>query len=143
VEFSETDMAGIVHYSNYFRYMERAEHAWFRSLGLTVFDQQDNPLYEKVGWPRVHASCDYRLPLRFEEEFEVELLVEAVRPRSLRYLFYFWNKDGKLVATGRMSVACVKKDSQTSQLRSVEIPVSLRSLIEAVPAHLLEERASR
>ena len=27
VEFSETDMAGIVHYSNFFRYMEAAEHA--------------------------------------------------------------------------------------------------------------------
>jgi acyl-CoA thioester hydrolase len=33
VEFSETDMAGIVHYSNFFRYMEAAEHEFFRSLG--------------------------------------------------------------------------------------------------------------
>ena len=30
VEFSETDMAGIVHYSNFFRYMEAAEHGFFR-----------------------------------------------------------------------------------------------------------------
>ena len=29
VEFSETDMAGIVHFSNFFRYMEMAEHAYF------------------------------------------------------------------------------------------------------------------
>jgi len=34
VEFSDTDMAGIVHYSNFFRYMETAEHAFFRSLGF-------------------------------------------------------------------------------------------------------------
>ena len=33
VEFSETDMAGIMHFSNYFRFMETAEHAFFRSLG--------------------------------------------------------------------------------------------------------------
>ena len=36
VEFSETDMAGIVHYSNFFRYMETAEHGFFRRLGYSV-----------------------------------------------------------------------------------------------------------
>jgi acyl-CoA thioester hydrolase len=136
-------MAGIVHFSNFFRYMERAEHAWFRSLGLTVFDQESNPLYENTGWPRVHASCDYRLPLRFEDEFEVELLVEGVRPRSLRYLFYFWNKAGKIVAVGKISVACVTKDPLSGRLRAVEIPTRLRLLIQPAPAHLLEERASQ
>ena len=33
VEFAETDMAGILHFSNYFRFMESVEHAFFRSLG--------------------------------------------------------------------------------------------------------------
>ena len=36
VEFSETDMAGIIHYSAYFQYMEEAEHEFLRSLGLSV-----------------------------------------------------------------------------------------------------------
>ena len=36
VQFSETDMAGIVHFSNFFRFMERTEHAFFRSLGLAT-----------------------------------------------------------------------------------------------------------
>ena len=36
VQFSETDMAGIVHFSNFFRWMEEVEHAYFRSLGLSV-----------------------------------------------------------------------------------------------------------
>ena len=34
IEFAETDMAGIVHFSNYFRFMEATEHYFFRSLGL-------------------------------------------------------------------------------------------------------------
>jgi acyl-CoA thioesterase FadM len=33
VQFAETDMAGIVHFSNYFRWMEEVEHAFFRSVG--------------------------------------------------------------------------------------------------------------
>lgn len=36
VEFRETDMAGIVHFSNFFAYMEQAEHALLRSLDLGV-----------------------------------------------------------------------------------------------------------
>src|SRR6266567_4049143 len=63
VEFSETDMAGIVHYSNFFRYMEAAEHEFFRSLGFSVVTMQVDP---PVGWPRVHAECDYQQPLPFE-----------------------------------------------------------------------------
>ena len=56
VEFSETDMAGIVHYSNFFRYMESAEHAFFRSLGLSVVDRPEHaPEGERVGWPRVSS----------------------------------------------------------------------------------------
>jgi YbgC/YbaW family acyl-CoA thioester hydrolase len=64
VEFSETDMAGIMHYSNYFRFMETAEHQFYRSLGFSVVLAQHNP---PLGFPRVHAECDYKRPLRFED----------------------------------------------------------------------------
>src|SRR4051812_33488771 len=63
VQFSDTDMAGIMHFANFFRFMERAEHAFFRSLGFSVMDSQV-PREERVGWPRIHASCDYIAPLR-------------------------------------------------------------------------------
>jgi len=43
VEFIETDMVGIVHYSNFSRYMEAAEHAFFRSLGISVVTRQVDP----------------------------------------------------------------------------------------------------
>ena len=62
IEFSETDMAGIVHFSNFFRMMESAEHAFFRSLGFSV-----HPEGGTTGWPRVSATCDYLRPLRFED----------------------------------------------------------------------------
>ena len=84
VEFSETDMAGIVHYSNFFKYMETAEHGFFRALGHSVvMDKFDPP----VGWPRVRAECDYRQPLRFEDEVEIHLLVSGKKSKSLSYVF--------------------------------------------------------
>lgn len=39
MEFCETDSAGIAHFSSLAIYMEQAEHALFRSLGLSVFPQ--------------------------------------------------------------------------------------------------------
>ena len=36
VEFADTDMAGMVHFAHYFRYMESAEHEFFRSQGFTL-----------------------------------------------------------------------------------------------------------
>src|SRR6266404_4217980 len=86
VEFSETDMAGIVHFSNFFRYMETAECGFFRSLGFSIVTQGVEP---PVGWPRVHAECDYKQPLRFEDEVEIQMLVSRKRAKSLSYAFRF------------------------------------------------------
>src|SRR5215211_8700388 len=86
VEFAETDMAGIVHFSNFFRMMEAAEHAFFRSLGFTIHGHEQG---STTGWPRVSATCDYLRPLRFEDEVEIHLLVAEVRNRSIRYQFIF------------------------------------------------------
>src|SRR5687767_11195351 len=86
VEFSETDMAGIVHYSNYFKYMETAEHAFFRSLGFSIVTKN---IESPVGWPRVHAECDFKHPLYFEDDVEVHLLVAEKRSKALSYIFRF------------------------------------------------------
>ena len=39
VQFAETDLAGIVHFSTIFRYMEEAEHALWRAAGLTIAER--------------------------------------------------------------------------------------------------------
>src|SRR4051794_16961696 len=80
--FSETDMAGIVHFSNYFRLMEEVEHAFFRSVGLSVSMQHDGM---HVGWPRVSTSCDYFGPVKFEQEVELRLRVTRLGEKSFSY----------------------------------------------------------
>ena len=60
VEFSDTDMAGIMHFANFFRFMEVTEHAFLRSLGLSVHMEEDG---RTIGWPRVRAaSCSTPAP---------------------------------------------------------------------------------
>jgi acyl-CoA thioester hydrolase len=139
VQFSDTDMAGIMHFANFFRFMERAEHAFFRSLGFSVTDSHV-PKEERVGWPRIHASCDYLAPLRFEDEVDIEVLVEEIRTRALRYVFRVRKLDGTLAAEGRIAIVSVRKDKATGKMKAVEIPRRIRESIEAAPPELLRSQ---
>jgi YbgC/YbaW family acyl-CoA thioester hydrolase len=137
VEFSETDMAGIVHYANFFRYMESAEHAFFRSLGHSVILKTFDP---PLGLPRVHAECDYFKPLRFEDEVEIHLLVAEKGAKSLSYLFRFRRLNGNgplLVARGRLTVVCVAHHRDGS-MKSAPLPKAVAEQIEVAPKAYLE-----
>ena len=124
VEFSETDMAGIVHFSNFFRMMEMAEHAFLRQLGTSVHLRTPEGV---IGWPRVKVECEYAKPLHFEDEVEIRLFVEEVRRRSVRYRFDFVRVgDGEHVAQGFVVAVCVRVDG-LGGLEAVEIPAGIRS----------------
>ncbi len=138
VEFSDTDMAGIMHFSNFFRFMETAEHAFYRSLGFSVVarGQVDPP----IGWPRVHAHCDYRKPLRFEDLVEIHLLVREKKSKALSYSFRFYKLNAKPVeevARGALTVVCVSH-RQDGTMGAVSIPREFAEKIEVAPTELLE-----
>lgn len=103
VQFAETDLAGIAHFSCFFRYMEEAEHALWRAAGLTIARAG-----ETTGWPRLAATFDFKAPLRFEDEFEVAVRIANVTRRSLEYEFTI-RKDGALVGSGTITTARVSK----------------------------------
>jgi YbgC/YbaW family acyl-CoA thioester hydrolase len=135
VEFAETDMAGIVHFANFYRMMEATEHAFFRSLGFTIHGH--DPV-SATGWPRVSASCDFRVPLRFEDEVEIHLLVAEVRTRSIRYVFVFRKvADGSEVARGSVVAVCASVEKATGKLSAVPIPEAVRAAIQPAPVQML------
>ena len=142
VQFAETDLAGIVHFANFFRYMEEAEHAFYRSLGFSVHKMVGVDGDDPVGWPRVHAAADFRKPLRFEDEFNVELIVAAMGPKTIDYQFRFLGDGDELLATGKFTVICVRFDYDEGRMRAVGIPDAIRSKIEVAPAGLLGDRIS-
>jgi YbgC/YbaW family acyl-CoA thioester hydrolase len=130
VQFSETDMAGIVHFSNYFRWMEEVEHAFFRSVGLSVSMQHEGM---HVGWPRVSVSCDYFGPVKFEDELELRLRVTRLGEKSFSYEVDFM-KEGRVVALGKTTSVCCEIRRE-EPMRSIPIPQALRDrLTPALPA---------
>jgi acyl-CoA thioester hydrolase len=121
IEFVDTDMAGIVHFSNFFRFMESAEVDFLHSLGLSVKMRFDGEAY---GFPRVAASCDYLKPVRFEDVVEVAVTVEKVGTKSVTYGFEF-TKDGEAIARGQVTAVCCRV-LPDNRLEGVPIPARVR-----------------
>ena len=115
VQFYETDAAGIVHFSWYFRYMEEAEHALWREAGLSIHAADS-----QIGWPRVAASFDFQRPLRFEDEFDVRLRIAEITRRTIRYTCLIAQGDAT-IAKGDLTIACVRK-RPNEPMKSIEIP---------------------
>jgi YbgC/YbaW family acyl-CoA thioester hydrolase len=103
VQFPETDATGIVHFTNFFKYVEEAEHAMWRAAGLSIAPP-DSP----IGWPRVAASFEFRQALRFEDEFDVHLQIAEKTHKTLRYQAVL-RKAGETIAVGSLTIICVRR----------------------------------
>jgi YbgC/YbaW family acyl-CoA thioester hydrolase len=121
VEFADTDMAGMVHFANFFRYMEAAEVEFLNSLGLSVAMRGEGG--ERLGLPRVSATCDYQSPARFEDVLDVVVTVKSVGRTSITYGFEFFKGD-RPVAKGQITAVCCR--ITVDRIESVEIPEEIR-----------------
>jgi len=125
VEFSDTDLAGIVHFSKFFLYMESAEHAFLRSLGTSVVTDYNG---DRIGWPRMSASCDYKSPAFFEDELTITLKIVRKGTKSLTYAFTFERED-TLIAEGEIGVACCMCNPG-EKMRAIPIPPEIADQLE-------------
>src|SRR5262245_26999850 len=122
VAFHETDMAGMVHFSNFFRYMEEAEVAMLSARGLHVSWREG---VERLGFPRVSASCDFMKPARFEEEIEVHVIIEQVGTKSVTYAHEI-RRGADMLAKGKVTAVCIRVGPDR-ELQSIEIPPEVRA----------------
>ena len=127
VQFAETDMAGVVHFANFLRYMEEAEHALWRAAGLSIV-----PPGSEIGFPRVAASVEFHAPLYFEDEFEVHIRVAAISRRSIRYVSTITRGETK-IASGTVTAVCVRNAPRP--MRAIDLPDDIASrFVVAAPA---------
>src|SRR5262245_746169 len=129
VEFADTDMAGIVHFAHFFRYMEAAEVEFWRSLGMSVTMSWEG---QKIGFPRVSASCDYVRPARFEDVLDIQVKVRGVGQKSVTFDFEFSRKN-ELIARGEIVGVCCQVLAD-HQLESIEIPATIRERLTVTTA---------
>jgi acyl-CoA thioester hydrolase len=73
VYYEDTDLAGIVYYANYLKFIERARSEWVRDLGINQVQMKAEGLVFAVR--RVEA--DYLAPARFDDELIVETTMQT------------------------------------------------------------------
>ena len=128
IQFYETDLAGVVHFSWYLRYMEEAEHALWRDAGLSIV-----PKDHAVGFPRVAAAIEYKAPLHFEDVVEIWIEITAITRRSITYSSRITCGDGEItIAIGTFTAVCVDKTARP--LKSVDIPAEIRNRLAIAKA---------
>jgi 4-hydroxybenzoyl-CoA thioesterase/acyl-CoA thioester hydrolase len=125
IEFVDVDLAGFVHFSRFFIFMETAEHEFLRSLGTSVHTHIDG---EEIGWPRLAASCEYLKPARFEDILDIEVIIKRKGNTSMTYEFLF-RRDRVLIARGVVSSICCKIHPQHG-LKKIPIPSFIAEKIQ-------------
>ena len=141
VEFRDTDAAGIAHFSTFFVWMESAEHELLRHAGVPLVDVVDGvdgvdvvdvveasapaddggerELPGTYSWPRVSANCDYKSAVRFNDELDIVVGLEAIGRSSLTWAFRF-EQAGRWIAQGRVvAVRCLLRPG----LPPVAVPI--------------------
>lgn len=126
VQYRDTDVSGLVHFSTFFAYAEEAEHAMWRAAGLSV-----EPGHGDIGWPRVAASFEFFKALRFEDEIAVHVRVTGRTAKTLQYQMVI-QRGGEVAAIGSLTAICVRKIAG-QPLRAIDIPESIAARFELAP----------
>jgi acyl-CoA thioester hydrolase len=128
VEFCHTDAAGIAHFSSLMQYVEQAEHALLRSLGLSVFSYAPG----SHTWPRVKVSAEFFGPAFFEDTLKIELRVKKLGVTSVTYVASICGPSGKVADCETVCVCCTHSTNSSGnavhpgRLEKKPIPPDIR-----------------
>jgi acyl-CoA thioesterase FadM len=105
VEWVDTDAAGIYHWMTAFRLAEAAEAALHTALGIV------DATFGVT--PRLHVSCDFHKPLRFNDLVDVHLEVSRVGRTSLTQRLRIEHHH-QVAAEGEITMCLIKRDGRAS-----------------------------
>jgi len=123
VSWADTDAAQMVYFSNFFRFFSKAEEDFYEHLGLLELFAT-----KEVILPRVEAHCQYKKPAKFNDLLEIELTVEDLKEKSVKYGFKIYNKKtNELIAEGYLVAVAVNRHT----LKAVQIPQEILEKLRA------------
>jgi acyl-CoA thioester hydrolase len=109
IYYEDTDLAGIVYYANYLRFIERARTEWVRSLGVDQVGLKAQGIVFAVR--RVEA--DYLQPARFDDVVEVRTVLQGMTGARIMLRQDIWRGDQRLFASVVTLVAVTDKGAPT------------------------------
>jgi acyl-CoA thioester hydrolase len=81
VRYADTDQMGVVYYANYLVWFEVGRTEWLRQTGWSYREME----HEGVALPVIEARCEYRQPLRYDDEVEIATTAMLVTPVRIRF----------------------------------------------------------
>ena len=125
VGYADTDQMGVVHHSNYFRYLEAARTAYMAELGSSYRALEE----EGFALPVRQARLRCRAPAHFDDELVVYVSVGRIRAASVAFDYTIERPaDGTLIATAEIELACI---SLAGERPPTLLPKALREALDS------------
>lgn len=118
VYYEDTDMAGIVYYANYLRYIERARSDWVREVGIDQLAMKAAGVVFAVR--RVEA--EYVSPARFDDVLEVRTTLDSLSSARMVMAQEVWRGDDPIF-TSKVLIVCIGASG-----KPVRLPAECRLL---------------
>ena len=126
-QYYETDRMGIIHHSNYIRWMEEARIDFLRQQGIRYSDLEAGGLVS----PIFEVNCRYKRMVRFEEIVAVEVSVAKYSGVKLVLSYRMTNEStGEICAEGESTSCFMNSDGRLISLKK-EYP-ELHALFESL-----------
>ena len=126
VRFGDEDHAGIVYFPRFLHFFHCAFEDLFNDNGIPYRECLD---VDFVGWPAVHLDVDFKSPLRFGDEFLIDVSVSRLGTKSATFS-YRGSCEERDVASAEITVACIDMKS----FRAQPIPEKYRDLFSRFAA---------
>lgn len=101
IYYEDTDAGGVVYYTNYLKYMERARSELLRSLG---YNQGSLKEEEKLIFAVKHVEIDYQKPARLDDELAVSANIVECNSASLRFHQAIRNQDNIILCVANIMI---------------------------------------
>lgn len=115
VYYEDTDLAGIVYYANYLKFIERARSEWVRELGLDQGRMRDE---DGVVFAVRRIEADYLLPARFDDLLNVETSLRARRGARL-VLDQVVERGSERLFVAAVTLVCIDREGRAVRLPKV------------------------
>ncbi len=112
VYYEDTDLAGVVYYANYLRFIERGRSEFLRAAGI---DQAALKRDEGAAFVVRRLTADYLAPARFDDLLEVTTGIAALRGASVEMAQQV-RRGGDVLFSARVTVACIGADGRPRRL---------------------------
>jgi acyl-CoA thioester hydrolase len=125
VYYEDTDLAGIVYYANYLKFIERGRTEWVASLGI---DQMALKAAEGIVFAVRRVEADFLRPAKFGDDLVVETVLKGLGGARL-VLDQTITRGGERLFLAQVTLVCLSEDGHAARL-----PASLRARLSG-PLH--------